>query len=617
MKRIVLIALAIALLLPLGAFATGGGETTLAKIRIIGSSSPQPKDDSVTKYAQSRNPASVDFIEWGTQSQLGDQGWVALAQQRQSSGDLPDMWALGNLHSDGRFMDYQMKQKMFKEITPAFLKQYLPTYTKRVTDLGLPVETILQETKYSGDGKNYYLTTNMSPTIFPGLLKTKLGQTLGAQQHVYAVYLRDDILKMISPSSKTEADMKALYLKQNASLSVNDLISDLPIKDVASLTSYMKAVKALNLKVGDKPVIPGAINSSSESPGSVRWSIFTMSGMTHRWPLVFQLPPDNSYWYYASDGFKEYLRAYNEWYNDGLLDPEIFVMKDDQYQAKATNGQYAVMNHWLPVANARDVALQQNRGYGWRYCPIFYPLDMTKMNNWFNYDSIPSYDIFISTKIKDADLTGIMKWLDWQFSDEADSIQYWGLPDWYTGTGADRRYKAEYNDLKMWTVYGIAGAKDGDYYGLAAPINIVSSKAVNNQVKIRLGAVVGGFAYQFSPTFVYPHVASEMGNITDIGAISENLITQDYKAKQRMFVSIGWQEASWAQKFDNWNSEMGAAPWNPWVVKIITESSASFEKNWKDYIDMQVSKGVKDAEAAVAADFKKLWTDVISKTEIK
>lgn len=617
MRKIILVALALALVLPLGAFATGTPEGGV-KIRVItGNAAPDPKDSTVVKYAQSRNPANVEFIEWGTQAQLGDLGWVGLAQQRQTSGDLPDFWSLGNLHSDGKFMDYQAKQKMFREITVDFMKKYMPIYTKRVADLGLPVEKILKETTYSGDGKNYYITGMMSPTIFPGILKEKVGQTLGAQQHVYSVYLRDDILKKVSPSSKTEAEMKALYLKQNASLSVNDLVGDLPIKDIPSLTAYLKAVKALNLKVGDKPVIPAAMTSSSESAGSLRWSIFTLYGITHRWPLVYQLPPADSYWFYNKDEFKQALKVWNTWYNEGLLDPEIFVMKDDQYQAKAINGQYAVINHWLPVANARDVALQQNRGYGWRYQPIFYPLDMSKMNNWFNYDSVPGYDVWVSSKISDADLAAKMKWLDWQFSEEADSIQYWGVPDWYTGNGKDRRYKDEYKDLKLWTVYGVAGAKDGDYFGIAAPISIVSAKPVNTQPKIRLLALLNSNAYQYSPTFVYPHVASEMGNVTDIGAISENIITQDYKAKQRMFLASGWQEANWAQKFDNWNADLGGAPWNNYIVKIVTGKAGDFDASWKEYVDFQASKDVPAAEAAVAKMFKDAWASVILGTEVK
>jgi len=615
MRRLILVALVIALLIPLGAWAGSQAENPV-KVRVIANSAPAPKDDSVIKYAQSRNPATVDYIEWGTQAQLGDLGWVGLAQQRWTSGDLPDIWALGTIHTYGNWMDYISKQGMFKEITPDFLKKYMPNYVKAATNLGLPIETILGETKWKGDGKNWYIDYALSPTVFPKLLSTKIGQTLGAQQHVYAVYLRDDILKMLYPNAKTEADMKALYIKQNASLSVADLTGDLPIKDVDSLTAYMKAVKNLNLKVGDKPVIPGAINCSSESAGSIRWSIGTLYGLTYRWPLVYQEPPKQNYWYFTTDAWKAALKVWNGWYNDGLLDPELFVMKDDQYQAKAINGQYAIINHWLPVANARDAALQQNRGYGWRYQPIFYPLDMSQMQNWFNYDSIPTSDIWISSKIKDADLPGIMKWLDWQFSDEADSIQYWGLPDWYTGNGADRRYKADYNDLKQWAVYGISGAKDGNYYGLAAPNNIVSPQAVNYQPKIRIVSLLGSNAYQYSPTFVYPHNASEMGNITDIGAISENIITQDFKSKQRMFTAIGWQESDWGTMFDNWNSQMGNAPWNDWIVKMIVGKPADFDKTWTDYVAMQVANGVKDAEAAVAKDFLSKWP-LIQKSEVK
>ena len=41
-------------------------------------------------------------------------------------------------------------------------------------------------------------------------------------------------------------------------------------------------------------------------------------------------------------------------YNEGMMDPEIF-MKDDQYRAKAINGEYAVINGWLPVSEAKEV----------------------------------------------------------------------------------------------------------------------------------------------------------------------------------------------------------------------------------------------------------------------
>ena len=52
------------------------------------------------------------------------------------------------------------------------------------------------------------------------------------------------------------------------------------------------------------------------------------------------------------------------------MDPEIFVMKNDQYYAKVINGEYAVVNFWWPVNDARKVG--KDRGYGYRFFPLFY-----------------------------------------------------------------------------------------------------------------------------------------------------------------------------------------------------------------------------------------------------
>ena len=149
-------------------------------------------------------------------------------------------------------------------------------------------------------------------------------------------------------------------------------MDDIPIKNLDDLYNYLKAVKALNLKVGDKPLIPGAITASSESMGALDWSLRTIVGYAWEYPFMEGTPPDfnDTVLPKATPEYKAYMAWWNKCYNEGLLDPEIFVMKNDQFNAKQINGEYAVLNRWWYVNDARKVG--KDRGYGFRYFPAFY-----------------------------------------------------------------------------------------------------------------------------------------------------------------------------------------------------------------------------------------------------
>ncbi len=54
----------------------------------------------------------------------------------------------------------------------------------------------------------------------------------------------------------------------------------------------------------------------------------------------FYLGSDNKVHFGATEpGFKEYLTTMNQWYSEGLIDPDLATLKSDQISAKITNGQ--------------------------------------------------------------------------------------------------------------------------------------------------------------------------------------------------------------------------------------------------------------------------------------
>jgi len=98
------------------------------------------------------------------------------------------------------------------EITEADLRTYMPNFTKRVEDLGLPLSAIIESNKWS-DGKLYTVPWEFRAIVFPSL-RSDIRHVRDAVDSPYCLYLRDDILKMIYPNARTEQELKELFVKK-------------------------------------------------------------------------------------------------------------------------------------------------------------------------------------------------------------------------------------------------------------------------------------------------------------------------------------------------------------------------------------------------------------------
>jgi len=102
------------------------------------------------------------------------------------------------------------------------------------------------------------------------------------------------------------------------------------------LYDYLKKVKQLDMKVGEKNVIPAQLPVSS-NVSSTLWSLQTAMGIL--WQDGFGFKDDQLMHVQSSDVFKEYIRYYNTFNAEGLIDREAWIMKDDQIRAKTINGE--------------------------------------------------------------------------------------------------------------------------------------------------------------------------------------------------------------------------------------------------------------------------------------
>lgn len=586
------------------------------KIRVVNSSasSPVPQDSSLENYVEKlvREKTGVT-VEYSTMPP--DTTIAQYLSMVNAANNVPEVLNINDLPSYGDAMDYIGRENMVYEMTADIIRKNLPNYTSQVEEYGQTLETIVEGVKHT-DGKNYYVNWNANPAIFPKLKGTGIEQQWGVtyRLYVYHVYFRDDILKKIYPNAKSAEEMKQLYL-QKGDLTVDDIIGDIPIRNMEDMYGYLKKVKELNLKVGDKSVIPGALNASSQSVNSVFWSLHTAMGLLHRWPLIYS-DSGKSFYAQTSDKAEDYIGWLNKMYNEKLMDPEIFVMKDDQYRAKAINGEYAVINCWLPVDQAKEVAAE--RGYGYRYFPVFYPLDRSILNNQIIHLGASMWGIAFTKSIKEEDLQQVMQWADFYFGKESDDLAFWGLPEWYTGEGADRRYKPEYKELENWTVYGKSGGKDGAYYGVLGGGNPSGDYGTGIRPVIKPFSFFGNGAAPNTPYYVYERDITKVENI-NIGSISHDIVMRDNVKNMKVYLEKGWSERD-LQNVPEWvamEQQNEKKDVTGLLIKAIVGSEGSFQKNWNDYVKTHKDSGLDQAEKIIADMFDKIYKEKLQSNEIK
>ncbi len=147
--------------------------------------------------------------------------------------------------------------------------------------------------------------------------------------------------------------------------------------------------------------------------------------------------PDDGEWYYnpetgkamlhlRRDEEREYFRWLNHMYNTGLLDPESFVQKHDQYQAKISDGRVVGLAdaQWQYV-DAETELLHKDmaeRTYG------IYPLTLDDSYSYMEFrpeSYSGGYGIGITSSCEDP--VAAIKFMDWMCTEEAMILTRWGV----------------------------------------------------------------------------------------------------------------------------------------------------------------------------------------------
>lgn len=198
------------------------------------------------------------------------------------------------------------------------------------------------------------------------------------------------------------------------------------VKTVKDFENVLKQYVAKNPTTDGQPTIPLTLNADD-------WRI--MITVTNPAFLTTGAPDDGEYYvdpstyeaklHYKRPEEKEYFRWLNHMYNEGLLDKDTFVQKDDQYKAKIASGRVVglIDQEWgyQDAENALKTAGKDE--YTYAHLPVTMGPEFKDRS--FQVAGVDGFGISISKDAKDP--VRIIKFLDWLASDEGQVLRQWGV----------------------------------------------------------------------------------------------------------------------------------------------------------------------------------------------
>ncbi|MFC5405169.1 hypothetical protein [Cohnella soli] len=232
----------------------------------------------------------------------------------------------------------------------------------------------------------------------------------------WGLVIREDILDKLGYKYTPLKEIEKKVNETQQKPTYDDFKIEPAIATPDDLYEFLKKVKALNLKVGNKDVIPLSI------PWWAQHHLANMFGVSSAWQYheddntVSGTPFGDKYG-------KEYFQFLNKLYSEKLLDPDFAIQKDQQLAEKEASGQVAVALVLMGDLNAIHTGIDKIApGKMFHHIPM--PGKEGIARNGIDAFNPAAFQFFIKKDFKD--IPRLLQYFDWFFSDEALDLKIWG-----------------------------------------------------------------------------------------------------------------------------------------------------------------------------------------------
>lgn len=231
----------------------------------------------------------------------------------------------------------------------------------------------------------------------------------------WGLLIREDILDQLGYTYTPLKELEKKINDSQAKPTKDDFKIKPEIKTPEDLYQFLTKVKALNLKVGNKNVIPLSI------PWWAQHHLANMFGAASSWQYHAE---DNSVTgaLFGDKHSKEYYQYLNKLYNENLLDQEFSIQKDEQLKEKQASGQVAVSMVLMDPAGANTGI--QTIAPGKMFHPIPMPTLEGVQKNGIDAFNPVTFQYFVKKDFKD--IPRLLKYFDWFYSKESLDLKIWG-----------------------------------------------------------------------------------------------------------------------------------------------------------------------------------------------
>ncbi len=261
------------------------------------------------------------------------------------------------------------------------------------------------------DGKQYGIGGIGS--IYPPTLANDDPYLAGAFAH--GLWVREDILTKCGYSFTPVEELKKSTTAAGVKPTMEQMAITPAIATPDDLYDLLKKIKALDIKVNGKPMIPMSF---------ISWEQFHIGSMFDfgHWRIDANGNVDG---YLGLPGAEDYYSFLVKLYREGLLDPDFILQKDQEYQDKVASGRVALGFWAMPdFYGAKDTLLKTDPVARIRFIP--FPKADEDLGFYDLINPQPFYFALIRGNMPAENITRLTQYWDWLFSDEGQDLISWG-----------------------------------------------------------------------------------------------------------------------------------------------------------------------------------------------
>lgn len=391
-------------------------------------------NDVVTPYVEKKFNIKIKDFQVPDSATGDDKQAIAMFI---AANNVPDV-----MSSSQQNCHYFASTGQFADLTDLIAKD-MPDYSKYISQSTWPRWA-------EADGKHYVL-----PYIGVDLNQSQYADNPYLYGNSgWAMWVREDILAKCGYSFTPIAQIKAETTDKGIVPTMDQLAITPAIDTPEKWVDFLKKVKALNLKVGDKSVIPLSV---------VGWSVFHFSAMYDNGHWRKDANGNVSGWLGTPDA-KPFYDMWRQMYQEGLIDQDYVTQKDDQLQQKVASGLVACGLYVPDLNAARQANLQRDPSADLR--PIPWPKEHQDLG-YFDINEGGFQAMVINKNF--SDIPRLLQFFNWFYTDEGMDIMTWGPESaglWEMKDGK-KVFKADIADD---IVNNNTKGKNADYYGIFDPL---------------------------------------------------------------------------------------------------------------------------------------------------